>query len=58
MDHRIDDEVTAGETIGQIVDVFGDPVADVVTPVSGAFWAVRSMPPVRVGELIATIALT
>jgi predicted deacylase len=58
MQHQIDDEVAAGETIGQIVDVFGDPVADVVTPVSGIVWAARSMPPVRVGELIATIALT
>lgn len=55
--HRLDDDVEAGETLGTIVDVFGDTLADAIAPVSGTLWALRSMPPVRVGELIATIAL-
>ncbi|MEA2582607.1 MAG: hypothetical protein QOF33_692 [Thermomicrobiales bacterium] len=52
-----DDEVAAGELLGTVIDVFGDAVAEVRTPVAGTLWAARSMPPVRVGELIATIAM-
>ncbi len=55
--HRLDDQVAAGESLGTIIDVFGDAVAEVVAPVDGALWALRSMPPVRVGELVATIAV-
>jgi len=54
---RLDDEVAAGELLGTIIDVFGDVIAEVAAPVGGAIWAMRSMPPVRVGELVATIAL-
>jgi predicted deacylase len=54
--HRLDDEVAAGDTLGSIVDLFGDPIADVAAPASGTLWAARSMPPVRVGELVAMIA--
>jgi predicted deacylase len=54
---RLDDEVAAGESLGTLIDVFGYPIADVRAPVGGTIWALRSMPPVRVGELIATIAL-
>jgi predicted deacylase len=54
---RLHDEVTAGEELGTIVTLFGDPVATIASPVSGTVWAARSMPPVRVGELIVMIAL-
>jgi predicted deacylase len=55
--HRLDDEVAAGESLGTVVDVFGETIAEVVASAAGTIWAMRSMPPVRVGELVATIAL-
>jgi predicted deacylase len=55
--HRLDDEVAAGELLGAIVDVFGELVAEVRAPVAGTIWALRSMPPVRVGELVTMIAI-
>jgi predicted deacylase len=58
MNYRLHDEVNAGEPIGTIVDLFGDPIANVICPVSGTLWAARSMPPVRTGELIAMVALS
>jgi len=54
---RLHDEVAAGGTLGTIVDLFGDPVAEVVAPVGGTLWAARSMPAVRTGELCAMIAV-
>jgi uncharacterized protein len=54
--HRLDDEIAAGEVLGTIIDVFGDAVAEVLAPAGGVLWALRSMPPVRVGELVATVA--
>jgi predicted deacylase len=54
--HRFDDEVVAGELLGTIVDVFGEAVSEVRAPGAGMIWAMRSMPPVRVGELVAMIA--
>jgi predicted deacylase len=53
---RLSDDVTAGEPLGTIVDLFGDPVAEIAVPISGTVWAMRATPPVRVGELIASIA--
>src|SRR5262249_1750725 len=53
---RLDDEVAVGEVIGTIVDVFGEAVSEIRAPVAGTIWALRSMPPVRTGELVAMIA--
>ena len=54
---RLHDHVTVGEELGVIITPFGDPMAAICSPVSGTVWAVRSMPPVRVGELMFMIAL-
>lgn len=53
---RLDDEVRVGDDLGTIVDVFGDPIAAVTSPVAGVLWAVRSLPAVRRGELLYMIA--
>jgi predicted deacylase len=53
---RLYDDVGAGDLLGTIVDLFGDPIAEVRAPVGGTLWALRGMPPVRIGELIGTIA--
>lgn len=55
---RLHDHVTTGEELGVIITPFGDPVAIIRSPVSGTVWAARSMPPVRVGELMFMIAFT
>jgi len=49
-------QVTAGDLLGRVVDLFGDELAEVRAPVSGPLWAARSMPPVRIGELLFYIA--
>ena len=53
---RLQDEIEAGDSIGTIVDLFGDPVAEISAPIAGSIWAMRAMPPVRIGELICSIA--
>ncbi len=53
---RLHDRVEAGQSLGTIVDVFGDPLADICAPVPGEVWALRMSPPVRAGEPIAMIA--
>lgn len=53
---HLDNEVAAGDLLGTIINVFGDPIAEVIAPVSGTIWALRSMPPVRTGELLGMIA--
>ena len=56
--HRrlLHERVTAGETLGWLIDPFGEPIETVSAPVSGELWAVRAMPPVRTGELLFMIA--
>jgi predicted deacylase len=51
------DEVTSGAPLGQIVDLYGDPIEVVKAPVAGTIWACRATPAVRPGELLAMIAL-
>lgn len=53
---ELDGRVEAGAPLGEIVGLFGEPVAAVAAPVAGAVWARRTMPAVRVGELLAMIA--
>jgi predicted deacylase len=55
-ERQLYDEVEQGDLLGTIVDLFGDPIAPVYAPRAGELWASRTMPPVRTGELIATIA--
>lgn len=54
---RLGDPITLGATIGTIIDVFGEPITEITSPVSGEIWALRSMPPVRTGELLGMIAV-
>lgn len=54
---QLHEVVAKGQRLGRIVDLFGDPVADVHAPVAGAIWASRTMPPVRTGELLFYIAV-
>ncbi|MDF3041395.1 MAG: hypothetical protein K0Q71_4101, partial [Thermomicrobiales bacterium] len=42
--------------LGEIVDLDGDVVAEVVAPVAGEIWAWRTTPAIRPGELIGMIA--
>lgn len=51
------DEVEAGERLGTIVTPFGDVVAELAAPATGSLWALRTMPAVRAGELVAMIAV-
>lgn len=53
---RLHDEVSAGEPLATIVDLFGAPVAEVIAPVDGTLWATRAMPAVRAGELCSMVA--
>lgn len=50
------DRVESGDPLGTIIDHFGRPIREVVAPVAGEIWAIRSMPPARTGELLAMIA--
>ncbi len=52
----LQDEVDAGASLGQIVDLYGDLIAEVRAPVAGTIWACRETPAVRPGELMAMIA--
>jgi predicted deacylase len=42
--------------LGDIVDLDGDVVAEVVAPMAGEVWASRATPAVRTGELIGMVA--
>lgn len=50
------DEVVAGEPLGTLITLFGDPIAELRAPIAGTIWAARTMPPVRTGELVYMIA--
>ena len=50
------DEVDSGARLGEIVDLDGEVVAEVVAPMAGEVWACRATPAVRPGELIGMIA--
>lgn len=54
---RLLDEVEAGAALGQIVDIAGDEIDRVVTPVGGTIWAWRATPALRPGDLVGMIAL-
>jgi predicted deacylase len=54
---RLLDEVAAGACLGEIVDVAGDEIDRIVTPVSGTVWAWRATPAMRPGDLVGMIAL-
>ncbi|MGH2559811.1 MAG: succinylglutamate desuccinylase/aspartoacylase family protein [Thermomicrobiales bacterium] len=53
---RLYDEVDKGQSLGTIVDVFGEVVVEVTAPVSGTVWAARAMCAVRNGEIMCSIA--
>lgn len=54
---EINEEIVPGETLGTVLAITGEPVAEIVSPVAGTIWAARSMPAVRRGELAYMIAL-
>ena len=54
---RLYQNVSAGDLLCTIVDVFGAVVEEIVAPASGTVWAARSTPAVHAGELLFTIAL-
>ena len=54
---RLLDEVTAGACLGKIVDIAGDEIDRIVTPVNGTVWAWRATPAMRLGDLVGMIAL-
>jgi predicted deacylase len=53
---RLHDPVADGAHLGDIVDLDGDPVAEVMAPMAGDIWACRATPAVHPGELIGMIA--
>jgi len=53
---QLHDHVERGARLGEIVDLDGDVVAEVVAPMAGEVWAWRATPAVRPGELIGMIA--
>ncbi len=53
---QLGDDIDRGARLGDIVDLDGDVVAEVVAPMSGEVWASRTTPAVRPGELISMIA--
>lgn len=48
--------VTEGQVVGQIVDVFGDPLADVTAPASGMVLAICFYPLVKIGDFLISVA--
>jgi predicted deacylase len=48
-------EVEAGQSLGQLVDVFGEPLGEVRSQVRGLVLAIRSYPVVAAGDQIASI---
>jgi predicted deacylase len=53
---QLHDHIDRDARLGEIVDLDGDVVAEVVAPVAGEIWAWRATPAVRPGELIGMIA--
>jgi predicted deacylase len=53
---RLHDAVVEDAVLGEIVDLDGDVVVEVATPVRGEVWALRATPAVHPGEMIAMIA--
>ena len=51
------DEIEAGAYLGEITDIGGDAVGQVLAPIGGTVWAWRATPAVRPGDLIGMIAL-
>jgi predicted deacylase len=49
-------EVQAGRRLGVVIDPFGAPLAEVVSPISGSVWAARETPHVDAGDLIFMLA--
>lgn len=50
------DRVTAGQVLGDIVSVFGTPLAEIHSEQDGELWAVRATPVVAKGELCFMVA--
>ncbi|HET8524743.1 MAG TPA: succinylglutamate desuccinylase/aspartoacylase family protein [Thermomicrobiales bacterium] len=51
------DDVVGGQRLGTIVDLFGDPIEEVIAPATGTIWAAREMRAVRSGEVLFYVAL-
>ncbi len=49
-------EIRAGERVGTIIDPLGELKAEIVAPISGEVWAMRTFSSVCRGELLAWIA--
>lgn len=58
VERRLLDPVATGDRLGTIVTPFGDETAEVRAPAAGELWALRSMPAVWVGELVAMVAVS
>jgi predicted deacylase len=54
---RLDDEVFAGALLGEIIDVAGEPIAQIIAPADGVIWAWRTTPAIHPGDLLGMIAL-
>ena len=52
---RPGETVAANQAVGQILDLFGDHVADVVTPVGGVVLYVTTSPAMSAGGLMICI---
>jgi predicted deacylase len=55
---RLDDDVTAGALLGEIIDIAGEPIAQITAPADGIIWAWRTTPATHPGDLLGMIALT
>lgn len=55
--HRLGGAVRAGETLGAIVDVFGDPLEELRAPQGGTIWMRRSCPATRAGEVVCILGV-
>ena len=54
---RLDDDVIAGTLLGEIIDVAGEPIAQITAPAGGAIWAWRTTPAIHPGDLLGMLAL-
>ena len=48
--------VEQGQTLGTIVDIFGNELDHIIAPNSGTIWTARTNPAVRTGEILFMIA--
>jgi predicted deacylase len=53
---RLDDDVRSGDRLATVIDPFGDPIADLISPIDGTIWALRETPATRAGELAFMVA--